>query len=205
VDWLVGVALVVVLLATYLSWTAGRVERLHARLDRARAALDLQLDRRAAAAARLAGTLPGRGPDGARERLRAAAQAALDAPPGQCEAAENDLTRALRLLPLPPDSPAAAEVRAAGERVALARQFYNDAVRDTLALRRRRVPRAFRIGARRALPGYFDIDTDLDAGAAAGSGPGPTPGGGTGGATGGGRSGGTGTGTGTGAGLSRSA
>ena len=42
--------------------------------------------------------------------------------------------------------------------MALARRFYNDAVRDTVSLRRRRLPRLFRLGGRRPLPAFFEID-----------------------------------------------
>jgi hypothetical protein len=47
-------------------------------------------------------------------------------------------------------------------RVGLARRFYNDAVRDTRALRRHRFPRLLRLHARRPLPRYFDIDDRLE-------------------------------------------
>jgi NTP pyrophosphatase (non-canonical NTP hydrolase) len=50
VEWVfVGIA-VVVLFGVYLSWTAGRLDRLHARVDAARAVLDAQLFRRSGAA-----------------------------------------------------------------------------------------------------------------------------------------------------------
>ena len=45
---------------------------------------------------------------------------------------------------------------------ALARRFYNDAVRDTAALRNRRLPRLMRLHGSRPLPRYFDIDDRLD-------------------------------------------
>ena len=48
-----------------------------------------------------------------------------------------------------------------GTRVGLARRFYNDAVRDTQALRRRRLPRLLRLHASRPLPRFFDIDDRL--------------------------------------------
>jgi hypothetical protein len=48
--WVVG-AVVVGLVAAYLIWTAGRVERLQARAESAARALDAHLLRRAAAAA----------------------------------------------------------------------------------------------------------------------------------------------------------
>jgi hypothetical protein len=47
--------------------------------------------------------------------------------------------------------------------VGLARRFYNDAVRDTRALRRRRLARLLRLHARHPLPRYFDIDDGLEA------------------------------------------
>jgi hypothetical protein len=149
--------LVAFVVAAYLTWTAGRVERLNDRCTAARASLDAQLVRRAAAAAALArehaGTL------GERAGLLAnAAQAALDAGEEDREVAENDLTRELRHLPWSSAEPVLADVSAASGRMTLARQIYNDAVRDTLALRRRRVPRALRLGAEHPWPRYFDID-----------------------------------------------
>ena len=58
--WIVAVVAAVVLIATYVTWIAARLDRLHARAAAAHAALDAQLVRRAAAAAQLADTL-GRG------------------------------------------------------------------------------------------------------------------------------------------------
>ncbi|NED81786.1 hypothetical protein G3I76_17035, partial [Streptomyces sp. SID11233] len=47
-----GIALL--LIAVYLSWTAGRLDRLHARIDATRAGLDAQLLRRVSVAQELA-------------------------------------------------------------------------------------------------------------------------------------------------------
>jgi hypothetical protein len=47
-------------------------------------------------------------------------------------------------------------------RVGLARRFYNDAVRDTRALRRGRLSRVLRLHGSRPLPRFFDIDDRLD-------------------------------------------
>jgi hypothetical protein len=151
----VVVVVALVLSGVYLSWTAGRLDRMHARVDAAWAALDAQLARRAAAARDLAHCLPG--PAGA--RLATAAQASLDAGEADREAVENDLSRALRaaLPDLPPDTDLA-ELTAATSRVRLARTVHNTAVTDTLALRRRRLPRLFRLAGRRTLPSYFEID-----------------------------------------------
>ena len=53
---------------------------------------------------------------------------------------------------------AVAELREGAARVQVARRFYNDAVRDTRALRSRRMPRLLRLAGHRALPQFFDID-----------------------------------------------
>jgi hypothetical protein len=154
----VTVVTVVVLLATWITWTATRVDRLHGRVDAARASLDAQLVRRAAALQALVEPpTPALDPDLA-TRLRAVARASLDADPTTREAAENDLTRALYEIPgdLHPDL--LADLADAARRVAFARRFYNDAVRDTAALRRARLPRLLRLGGRRPLPAFFEID-----------------------------------------------
>ena len=152
--------LVVVLLACYVTWTAGRLDRMHARVDAAWAALDAQLVRRAAAARALLPLLP----DGPEQReLERAAQQALHAPPEQRSERENALSRALKAaLPLLPGGEATGALRAeldtASTRVGLARSFHNGAVNDSRALRRRRLPRALRLAGNRALPQGFDID-----------------------------------------------
>ncbi len=149
--WMVGVVALVVLLATYLTWTATRVDRLHARAASAARSLDAHLLRRAAAAAVLA-----------EERLvtelYSAARIALDAGSDEREAAENDLTRQLRAVPLPAGEPAADAVVAASRRLALARQVHTDVVRDTLSARGRPLVRVLRLGRRHELPAYFEID-----------------------------------------------
>jgi 8-oxo-dGTP pyrophosphatase MutT (NUDIX family) len=71
--------------------------------------------------------------------------------------AENDLTRRLEQLPTPPDSSVADELAQTAQRILLARRFYNDAVRDTRALRADRFSRMFRLAGRASLPDYFEI------------------------------------------------
>jgi hypothetical protein len=147
---MVAAVTAVALVVTYLAWTAGRVDRLHARAAAASRALDAHLLRRAAAAAVLAEALAA--PD-----LYAAARAALDAAADEREAAENDLTRVLRTQPLDPADPASDAVVAASRRVAVARQVHTDLVRDALGLRRRVRVRLFRLARRHPRPSYFDI------------------------------------------------
>ncbi len=152
----VAVVAIVVLLASYVTWTAGRLDRMHARVDAAWAALDAQLVRRAAAARALRSQLPA---GTAADALEAAAAASLDAGPDGREAVENDLSRALKAAAaLVPDDTSLTELETASTRVGLARSFHNTAVTDTRGLRRRRLPRALRLAGRRAMPTYFDID-----------------------------------------------
>jgi len=148
--WLVGVVAVVALLGFYLTFTAKRVDRLHARAASAGRALDAQLVR-AATSAVLA-------EEHGEPDLYAAARAALDARAEDREAAENDLTRMLRRQEL--DSLQASDVAviAASRRVALARQVHTDFVRDALAVRSRPLVRALRMSRRHDTPAYFDID-----------------------------------------------
>jgi len=150
------VVLLAVLLVLYVTWTAGRLDRLHARVDAAWAALDAQLVRRAAAARELAALLP-RGEES--EALARAARATLELGAEGREARENDLSRALRAaVPLLPPGTDLTELETAATRVGLARSFHNAAVRDTRAVRLRRMPRALHLAGHRALPQYFEID-----------------------------------------------
>lgn len=156
----VWVVVGMILIACYVTWTAGRLDRLHARVDASWAALDAQLVRRAAAAQRLLALLP-RGPEAA--RLEQSVSAALHTAEQGREGVENDLSRALRqAVPLLPqgDEPRQAldELEAAAGRVGLARSFHNSAVQDTRVVRRRRLPRALRLAGRRELPAFFDVD-----------------------------------------------
>ncbi|GAA2527419.1 hypothetical protein [Pilimelia columellifera] len=136
------------LVALYLAWTAGRVDRLHARAQAAERALSAHLLRRAAAAAVLAERQ-------AIPDLYAAARAALDAEADERGAAENDLTRELReAVDGAPDE----AMRAVCRRAALARQMHTDLVRDALGARRRRLVRVLGLARRHECPAYFDID-----------------------------------------------
>ena len=155
--WIVAIAF---LLGFYVTWTAGRLDRLHARVDAAWAALDAALVRRAAAARAVAGHLDDPVAAGA---LDAAATAALEGSADGRETLENDLSRALKAaLPMLVHDTAGeavlAELETASTRVGLARSFHNAAVKDTRAIRFRRVPRALRLAGHREMPQYFEID-----------------------------------------------
>ena len=159
--WLVFAVCAAVLLTLWVSFTATRLDRLHARVDAAQAALDAQLVRRAAALLHVAqGADLGLSPDDHR-RYEHVAQNALIGAPGNRRATENAVGRAVSELvsarvALAPE--ADRELREAAERVLIARRFYNDAVRDTRTLRSGRMPRLLRLAGRRELPEFFDID-----------------------------------------------
>lgn len=165
--WGVWGAVALLLVVAYLTWLTARVNRLHRRAQTATVALDAALVRRAAAAAVLAEQLAAARPRAAGE-LYATARAALDAGPDGREAAENDLTVALRRLPgqAPEPPPGWLPVVTASRRVGLARQVHTDLVRDALAVRRRVPVRLLRLARRHPEPGYFDVG-DPDLGAAA--------------------------------------
>lgn len=170
VVWLVLAVAVAVLLTMWITFTVTRLDRLHARVDAAQAAMDAQLVRRAAALAHVAESSDSGLPHAERGRFDAMAQDALNvgAADAQREVVENAVGRAVAELVnrteiLRPD--AVAELHEAGARVLIARRFYNDAVRDTRALRARRMPRLFRLAGRRGMPQFFDIDDTLPAAA----------------------------------------
>jgi hypothetical protein len=163
--WLLVAAGVVALLLAWTAWTLTRLRRLAARVARAWTALDAQLQRRAGLAEELARAHPAALEGERAVRLAAAAAQARAPAGGDRELAENALGRELRELPTGlPGVPTAlaTDLRGTVIRLGLARRFYNDAVRDTRALRRRRLPRLLRLHARRPLPRFFDIDDALD-------------------------------------------
>lgn len=151
---IIAASAVTVVLFCWVSWTASRLDRLHGRTELARTSLDAQLVRRAAALQALAPSL------GTQQeaRLLTLAAASLDAEDSTREAAENDLSRALRDIPATADPALLDDLTDAAWRVALARRFYNDAVRDTVSLRRGRLPRLFRLSNQQPLPAFFEID-----------------------------------------------
>lgn len=166
VGWLLVAALVGLLLTVYLSWTAGRIDRMHARVDAARAALDAQRHRRSSVAIEIAvaGLL-----DPASAVLVAdSAHRARAAPPEEEELAENDLTRALgAAFAEPQDGPGQElldELNEVGRRLQLARRFHNDAVRATAALRSHRVIRWLRLAGHAPAPRAIDFDDSIPPG-----------------------------------------
>jgi hypothetical protein len=156
VTTLVWTLVVLVLLGAYVTWTAGRLDRLHARVDAAWSALDAQLVRRAAAARAL---VPYVADPAVAAQLDHAAHVAVDAGQSDRESVENALSRALRsAVPLVAEPAPLEELQAAASKVALARSFHNAGVKDTRTLRWRRIPRLLRLAGHREMPSYFEID-----------------------------------------------
>ncbi|MFS8095589.1 NUDIX domain-containing protein [Lentzea alba] len=144
-------ALVVVvcalLLAAWILSIANRLDRLHVRTDAAWAALDAALARRAVVTRALLDPA-----------LSAAASRAESASRADRELAENELSGLLGALDRSSLAPALAyELADAEERVVLARRVHNDAVRDTLLQRRRRLARWLRLSGTAPQPSYFEI------------------------------------------------
>ena len=161
--------LAVVLMCVYVSWRAGRLDRLHHRVDAARTALDLALVRRSSVALELAtsGLL-----DPATSLLLAGAVHGTRSENRPRDLAESDLTRALRAAFSQPDFRASlsgkegadellAEVEAAAHQVFLARKFYNDVVAATRDARRRPLARILRLSGRARAPEFFEMDDSL--------------------------------------------
>ncbi|WP_242894150.1 LemA family protein [Actinomadura litoris] len=173
-DWIIDVLFwiaVVFLAAGYVSWRATRLDRLHVRVETARAALDAALVRRAAAALELAAS---RLLDPATSLVLAtAAHEARTADADNREFAESDLSRALRAVVDQPEFASTLAERADGDgkavleelssaaaKVAYARRFYNDAVSQARIARRKLLVRVLPLHGRAPLPGFFEIDDD---------------------------------------------
>jgi hypothetical protein len=162
--WLLIVGALVLALLAWTGWTLVRLSRLEARVARAWTSLEAQLQRRAGLAEELARQYPAAVGEERAGYLAAFAADARAPGDGDRELAENLLGRELRELDDLEGVPQALrnDLDGTATRVGLARRFYNDAVRDTAALRRRRLPRLMRLHASRPLPRYFDIDDRLD-------------------------------------------
>jgi hypothetical protein len=159
------------LIGVYVSWRAGRIDRLHARVEMARAALDVTLLRRSSVALELAtsGLL-----DPATSLLLAAAVHGTRTDGGDRprDLAESDLTRALRAAFSQPDFRSSlsgkegadellGEVEATAHQVFLARKFYNDMVAVTRDARRRPLARVLRLSGNARAPEFFEMDDSL--------------------------------------------
>ncbi|NUR93166.1 MAG: hypothetical protein HOY71_54600 [Nonomuraea sp.] len=161
------VAIVVVLAAVYVSWRAGRLDRLHIRLELAKESLDAALMRRRAVVLELSGS---RLLDPATSLvLAAAAHEARMAGRDEREHAESDLSRTLRaaadqdrfrekLGESPGGQALLEELDAAVAKVVYSRRFYNTAVGVTRTAQRRWLARTLRLAGHTEYPAFFEID-----------------------------------------------
>ena len=153
-------AVLVLFWVVLVSWTRlQRLHRLHRRTDAARSGLAAALRQRAEAAGAVADLLPEPAAAALRDALAGCRTAG---PPGidgsDRDVAENALGRRLATVDRSrlPD-PLRAELNEAEQLLVVARSVLNDAVRDTLALRSRRLVRWFRLAGTAPLPAYFEI------------------------------------------------
>lgn len=176
-----AVVVAVALLAAYL--TAHRLDRLHIRTDLARSSLVGALGRRHAVAAAVVRDLAPRDHGASAALARALAHARAHPPHAvavadpapdpdrkrwealgeeetgpDAELAENAL--GLELAGVDPAALSdglAEELEDVTDRVGMARRFYNDAVRDTRALRERASVRALRLAGRAPMPDFVEL------------------------------------------------
>jgi hypothetical protein len=161
---IVAAVAILAVVGLYLYWTARRLDRLHARVDAAAAALDAQLARRGSHVLEFCDAV--RLPRGTVEELRVAVAAAGFVPGlgHDREVVENAVTHALARAvkasrrSFEDGSDAARGLHDEALRASFARGFYNATVRDALVVRDRRMVRWLRLAGRAPHPAYFEMD-----------------------------------------------
>ncbi|MFM8156316.1 MAG: hypothetical protein ACKOAF_09660 [Actinomycetes bacterium] len=174
--WILLIALLVGLFGLYLSMTAGRLDRLHQRIDTSALGLDALLLRRSAVALELA-TSGLMDPASAIVVAEAAhgARTAGETDDLARASAESALTQALVIaleeaeeLALIRETGSGtdllAELDAACRRVELGRRFHNDAVRACRAVRRQFLVRALRLAGHAPWPQTWEMDDTVPVG-----------------------------------------
>jgi len=170
--WVLLAALVIGTTIVVLSWTAGRLDRLHIRLATAHASLDRQLVDRAASTVRVA-TSGLTDPASAVVLVSAAEEARTAAGTVEQERQQSALSEALRVVlddeavvtelwdtADEVDRASLSDLAAACERVRLAHRFHDDLVSRTQVMRRRRLVRWFRLAGHAPWPVAYPIDDD---------------------------------------------
>lgn len=167
--WIAGaIALLLVVVIVYFASTAGRLDRLHRRVDTGSEALDVQLRRRASITLELAesGLLD---PGTSIVMAEAAASASADdRDPVSRAPVESDLSGVLEavfasreevdaLADLAGGPEFVAELSGSVHRVELSRRFYNDAVRACRAVRRQLLVRWLGLAGHTALPQMVEM------------------------------------------------
>ena len=167
VTLVVGLVLLLLVLGWYLTFSASRLDRLHARLEGARSALDAQLVRRASVSLQIA--VSGRLDPASGLLLADAAHEARESGGAEREQAESDLSRALHATFDDPGSTEPFEGDAAGRemlqelgaaclRVQLSRRFHNDVVRAARVVRGKVVVRYLRLAGHAEWPATAEFD-----------------------------------------------
>lgn len=174
--WVLVVLAVLVVFAWYLSSTAGRLDRLHRRVDAARMSLDGELLRRSSVVTELASTMQ---PDPGVAILLADAshdaRLAADSDDVTRGLAESNLTQLLGVTfedleaveatdAVLGGSELTDELASACRRVEMSRRFLNDAVRACAAVREQDVVGWFGLAGRTPWPEPFEMNDTPPAG-----------------------------------------
>lgn len=173
--WVLALVLGLGIIGVVLSWTAGRLDRMHIRLATAHASLDRQLIDRSAAVREVA--VSGALDPAATLVLVEAADVARSATHDEREAAESEVSRLLRAVLGDAEDAGEiwdradqghrellAELVASCERVRYAHRFHNDLVERTQGFRRRPVVRVCRLAGHAPWPLPFVVDDAPPAG-----------------------------------------
>lgn len=170
--WILLVVLVVGVITVFLSWTAGRLDRMHIRLATAQASFDRQLIDREGCARRVAtsGVI-----DPASAVVTIEAAEAAHASLGRTDRAESESALSQVLRTIFDDKAAVDELWAqcddgqralltdlgdACVRVRLAQRFHDDLATRTVAMRSRRLVRMARLAGHAPWPAQIAIDDD---------------------------------------------
>ncbi|MDB9920478.1 hypothetical protein OAD85_01780 [Actinomycetota bacterium] len=169
--WVIGLSVLAILLIffiLYLGMTAGRIDRLHRRIDVARLALDSHLLRRSGVTLELAssGYLDPASAVLISETAHTA-RLSTDLSSTQRDSAESELTAVLNAVldveavQMIDDSLGGHEIleefAASARRVELSRRFLNDAVRACVQLRKQRSARWFQLAGHTPVPQTREI------------------------------------------------
>lgn len=172
---IIGVVIVLIIFGVYLASTAGRLDRLHHRVDTAYASLNEQLLRRSAISLEVA--MSGKLDPAASLVLADAAIRAQENEGDPVDRAqpESDLTKALAatigtrdevavLFEDPEGRQLGNQLSAALHRASISRRFYNDAVRACRAVRRQHLVRWFRLAGHTPWPQTVEMDDEVPEG-----------------------------------------
>jgi hypothetical protein len=154
----------VVVSAVWLAWTAGRLDRMHLRVEAAEASVRAHLHHRASVAIELASGGMSE-PASALVLLEASRHARESEGVGaEHWLAESDLTAALFAVELPPRAgePLVEELLDAARKAGMSRRIHNDLVATARALHGRRRVRLFHLAGHAPAPDMIDFDDRAD-------------------------------------------